>query len=40
MLGAKEKDIIKFIDEYYLKKPLKELLILLIDRAMIEENKK
>ncbi|MBR3210179.1 MAG: recombinase family protein [Bacilli bacterium] len=39
--GAKEKDIIKFINEYLsFEKPPKELLVLLIDRVEIDETKK
>lgn len=39
--GIKEKDIIKFINEYLsFEKPPKELLALLIDKATIDENKK
>ena len=39
--GAKEKDIIKFINEYLsFEKPSKELLALLIDRVTIDDNKK
>lgn len=39
--GAKEKDIIKFINEYLsFEKPPKELLALLINKVEIDENKK